>query len=133
MPLIYSGQEAALKKRLKFFDKDTINWYNHKLEKFYSTLINLKKNNKALWNGYIVRGMIRVHTDIDKAVYAFVREKDDQKVLCIFNLSPNHVSVKLQGNDFPGHYKDIFKMASVDLKDGTPITLNGWEYLILEK
>ena len=133
MPLIYCGQEAALKKRLRFFDKDTINWDNYKVEKFYSTLIDLKKNNKALWNGDIGGKLIKVHTDIDKEVYAFIREKFDQKVLCIFNLTPDFVTARLQGTDFSGHYKDIFRMSNVDLKDGTPVNLNAWEYLILEK
>ena len=26
MPLVYSGQEAGLDKRLEFFEKDAINW-----------------------------------------------------------------------------------------------------------
>lgn len=133
MPLIYSGQEAALNKRLRFFDKDTINWDNYKLEKFYSVLTDLKKNNKALWSGDIGGKLIKVHTAIDKEVYAFVREKEDQKVLCIFNLTPNHVSFNLHGTDFPGHYKDIFRKSNVDLKDGTTVNLKGWDYLILQK
>src|SRR5688572_6161888 len=51
IPLLYSGQEEPLKKRLAFFEKDTIPFHNFEYEKFYSTLLNLKKKNKALWNG----------------------------------------------------------------------------------
>ncbi|NCO56430.1 MAG: alpha-amylase, partial [Bacteroidetes bacterium] len=51
MPLIYSGQEAGLNKRLKFFDKDTIEWKKDDFFNLYETLIALKKRNKALWNG----------------------------------------------------------------------------------
>ena len=29
MPLLYSGQEAGLNKRLKFFEKDEIAWGNY--------------------------------------------------------------------------------------------------------
>ena len=36
MPLIYSGQEAGLNKKLRFFDKDTIPW-NDTLEPFLPT------------------------------------------------------------------------------------------------
>jgi 1,4-alpha-glucan branching enzyme len=133
MPLIYSGQESGLNKRLRFFDKDTIVWDNYKLGKFYSTLINLKKSNKALWNGDFGGQMIRVTVDRDKEVYAFIRQKGDLKVLCIFNLSPHTLLVKLQGTDYTGNYKDVFRNTSVELKDGIPVNLNPWEYLILEK
>ncbi len=51
MPLIYSGQEAGLNISLDFFEKDTIDWSNLKYEKFYHTLVELKKDNKALLCG----------------------------------------------------------------------------------
>lgn len=44
MFLIYSGQEVALDRRLKFFDKDSINWVdNRNYTPFYTTLIEAKK------------------------------------------------------------------------------------------
>jgi glycosidase len=52
MPLIYSGQEAGLNKRLAFFEKDFINWQSdNNLQPFYTQLIKLKKEHSALWNG----------------------------------------------------------------------------------
>ena len=36
MPLLYSGQEASQQKRLKFFDKDTIDWSGPSLAPFYT-------------------------------------------------------------------------------------------------
>ena len=50
MPLIYGGQESNLQKRLRFFEKDTIDWNNHELSLHYQALFNLKEK-KALWNG----------------------------------------------------------------------------------
>lgn len=43
MPLIYSGQEAGLNKRLSFFEKDPIDWKEHKFFALYKSLIELKK------------------------------------------------------------------------------------------
>jgi len=44
VPLIYSGQELPNKKRLSFFDKDTIQWQNElELFSFYQTLSNARK------------------------------------------------------------------------------------------
>ncbi len=51
MPQIYSGQEAGLNKRLAFFDEDLIQWTSHPFGDLYTTLLKLKKENKALWNG----------------------------------------------------------------------------------
>ena len=72
MPLIYSGQEADLNKRLEFFEKDVIEWKDHDLSDFYSVLINLKKKNKALWNGEHGGNMTRVHTSNDQAIFSFI-------------------------------------------------------------
>ncbi|HSD63257.1 MAG TPA: alpha-amylase family glycosyl hydrolase, partial [Ignavibacteriaceae bacterium] len=38
MPLVYSGQEAGLNKRLKFFEKDTIQWEKNNYRILYSDL-----------------------------------------------------------------------------------------------
>jgi glycosidase len=51
MPLIYTGQEAGLNKRLAFFEKDSIDWNNLDMQQFYQKLIQLKKTQPALWNG----------------------------------------------------------------------------------
>ena len=49
IPMIYSGQELPNKKRLKFFEKDSIDWSgNIELHDFYKTLLTLKSTNKAL-------------------------------------------------------------------------------------
>ncbi|MFD1468920.1 alpha-amylase family glycosyl hydrolase [Hymenobacter caeli] len=51
IPLVYSGQEAASAKRLRFFDKDTIAWKGHALNAFYTNLLHLKHDHPALRNG----------------------------------------------------------------------------------
>ncbi|MGI4761868.1 MAG: alpha-amylase family glycosyl hydrolase [Janthinobacterium lividum] len=51
IPLVYSGQEAASTKKLRFFDKDTIRWNGYPLNAFYAALLHLKQNSPALRNG----------------------------------------------------------------------------------
>jgi len=46
MGLVYSGQEADLNKRLRFFEKDTISWENLANADIYTTLNNLKRKTK---------------------------------------------------------------------------------------
>lgn len=41
MPLVYSGQEAGLAKRLSFFEKDEIPWQEHEMGELYRTLLKL--------------------------------------------------------------------------------------------
>jgi glycosidase len=107
MPLIYSGQEAGLKKRLRFFDKDTIAWKPDRLREKYTKLNLLKKMNKALWNGAAGGEMIFINTDIND-VLAFVRAKGNNKVLAVFNLSGKASSINLKNNLVDGNYFNLF-------------------------
>jgi len=43
MPLIYTGQEAGNSKRLSFFEKNLVEWKEHKLSNLYTELLALKK------------------------------------------------------------------------------------------
>ncbi|QKG51298.1 alpha-amylase family glycosyl hydrolase [Hymenobacter sp. BRD67] len=51
IPLVYSGQEAASTRKLRFFDKDTIQWKGYRLNAFYAALLHLKQTSPALRNG----------------------------------------------------------------------------------
>ncbi|PLX24008.1 MAG: alpha-amylase [Marinilabiliales bacterium] len=96
MPLVYSGQEACLDKRLAFFEKDTINWDKDcSMDDLYKSLLKLKKENPALWNGDFGGPMERIATTADDKIFAFSRIKDDHKVITILNLSPEEVEFEL--------------------------------------
>ncbi len=131
MPLIYGGQEAPLKKRLAFFEKDAIDWNNYEYTGFYKTLIDLKHRNKALWNGSYGGEIIRVPTGKDSKVYAFVREKEGDKVLVIINLSPEAQDIKISSDDAVGSYSNIFLNASHNIEKDTELRLEAWGYLVL--
>ncbi|HEX3025368.1 MAG TPA: alpha-amylase family glycosyl hydrolase [Chitinophagaceae bacterium] len=82
LPLIYSGQELPNYKRLKFFDKDLIEWTaNIALHNFYKTLLSLRKN-KAIANGET----FILPTD-NNGLMAFIRKKENDAVLVLLNLS----------------------------------------------
>ena len=42
MPLLYTGQEVSMKKRLRFFEKDTVDWNGPSLASFYRTMFDLQ-------------------------------------------------------------------------------------------
>ncbi|EGA68405.1 alpha amylase catalytic region [Vibrio sinaloensis DSM 21326] len=86
MPLIYSGQESYLDKRLAFFEKDPIDWKNFQLEAFYRDLLLLKRENSALWNGTFGAKPIFQQTENPNVIH-YIRENDNNKVEVVINLS----------------------------------------------
>jgi alpha-amylase len=132
IPLIYSGQEANLDKRLKFFEKDLIDWNNPKAKDyflFYQNLNKLKKENSALWNGDKGSALTRIKTDKDLQIFAFARESIDNKVFALFNLSNKPVKVAIDTNlDFSG-MKDYFSGTQFN----NQMELKPWEYRVFTK
>lgn len=85
MPLVYSGQEAANDKRLKFFEKDTIDWKDYPLQDFYSMLYKINKENEALWNGHYGGDYQRLTVKSGQRVFAFKRQKNSSTVVTVLN------------------------------------------------
>ena len=73
-------------KRLKFFDKDEIEWNDNppKLEEFYQKLLSLKSTNKALHETGNINAL---PTEISDSVFAFLRYTNNSKVLIVLKLS----------------------------------------------
>jgi len=132
MPLIYSGQESALNKRLRFFDKDTIVWGDYPLASFYTTLNQLKKKNRLLAAGEDGGEFIKVATTNDQAVYTFLRKKPHRQLFILLNLSAKPQSVQLKGNDFAGDYREVFTGQAKTWKPGEKINMTAWEYMAYE-
>ncbi|QNE40167.1 alpha-amylase [Hymenobacter sp. NBH84] len=72
IPMVYSGQEAGFERRLKFFDKDQIDWNAYPLGDFYTKLLQLKKRSAALTNGDPCATFERLSTPA--GVYTFYRQ-----------------------------------------------------------
>ena len=130
IPMVYSGQEAAMTKRLSFFDKDTIHLRKYPLEDFYSKLIHLKKESKLLLNGDEGGKLIRVPTNANKAVYAFLRKDAGKRIFVILNLTSSPQKIKLQGNDYLGNYKELFTGVPKTWTLAEEASLRPWEYRV---
>ncbi len=130
MPLIYSGQESAFNRSLKFFDKDRIDWDDYPLAGFYTQLDKLKRGNMALSAGSAGGKMVKVDSDNDKNVYSFLRIKDDNKVFVILNLSHVEQKATLKGNSYAGDYKSLFENKDIHLDGNLTVTLEPWEYRV---
>jgi glycosidase len=131
MPLLYSGQEAAMDKRLRFFDKDTIDWGDYELAGFYRDLIRLRKENPALWSGEAGGKMKRIKTTDDASVYAFIRRKDKDAVLVFANLSNETREFRLKAGAKERTFASWPEGETLTLGPETDISLSPWEYMIL--
>jgi len=127
MPLIYNGQEACMDKRLRFFDKDTIDWAKDCcMDELYATLLKLKDENQALWNGEFGGDMQRIFTTADDKIFAFSRTKDKYKVITILNLSADNVEFEFTTPVEEPTMVELFTNELINSK----YNLKGWEYRV---
>ena len=158
-PLIYTGQEIGLSRRLEFFEKDPItDWSSNKYTTFWKTLVDLKHGHPALAAGE--RGGNMVWWEAPEGWVAFHRELKDDMVIVLANfgtpVTQEPVAVAAEGNDnrpagdtvaqpflnlqsepvtmtlnLPGEYKNVF--TGETFKTPYEITLAPGEYMVLTK
>jgi glycosidase len=132
IPMIYSGQELPNKKRLKFFEKDVIEWTkDFELHDFYKTLLTLKSNNKSLRAGDIdVLTQIISHPD-DHQVFSFLRKHEKDEVLVILNC--HEEGLNFQVKNVKGVFRNVFGGPDINFDNDNNVYLNAWGYLVFEK
>ena len=132
IPLIYSGQELPNLKRLKFFEKDAIEWReNCELHDFYKTLLNLGKSNPALRAGDPETKTEKLMASDNQHIFAFLRKDGEQQVLVILNFSCASASFSV--NSINGKFRDVFSRTEMDFSNEKSFQLNSWEYLVFER
>jgi len=132
LPLIYSGQELPNLKRLKFFEKDAINWTGkNELHDFYKALLNLHASNPALRAGDPEVKTERLNPGDNLPVFAFLRKSGEKEVLIILNFSNHHAGFSMDSVN--GKFREIFRCQERDFSNNKNIEVKGWEYLVFEK
>ncbi len=131
MPLVYTGQEVGLNKRLAFFTKDEVEYTDNGFQDFYKALIELKKANKVFWNGE-EGGDMEIIGTTDNQLFVFRRFNKTDEVVLIFNLSPENGELIIP-KKIKGKYTDYLKGENVTLKKGEKLNLSPWDYKILIK
>ena len=132
MPLLYTGQEVSLQKRLRFFDKDTVDWSGKSLAPFYARLFELRHTQPALFNGKWGGLQTEITTNGDGRVYAYARTRDGTSVLVFVNFGD--AAATLAFSDFlgkPGPYTDWFSHEPMQLKSFGTITVPAHGFRIL--
>jgi glycosidase len=131
MPLLYSGQEMALKKRLEFFNKDVIEWTaTPPLAEFYQRLFQLRASNAAIREGEL----FILPSQQDDKVLLFFRKYQEQIVLILLNVSSeSRVQVTVEHPWLPGKYRQLFSRLAYDFGLKENFELQSGEYLVFEK
>ncbi len=133
MPLIYSGQEAGNNKRLRFFEKDTIDWSKTSYADFYTSLNDLKHSNIALWNGGFGGSFNLLSGSGDPEFYAYFREKKNNQVVVILNLSSREGTFKVENNNIKGTYTNYFTGEKINIQTDWIFHVPAWGYVVLVK
>jgi glycosidase len=132
MPEVYTGQEVSMKKRLRFFDKDTVDWSGPPLTPFYRRALSLKRANVALANGIFGGPQMGLANNGGSRVYAFTRTRSNNSVLVMVNFGDAVAHVAYTGLPRTGPYTDWFARSPVSLTvDGTlDIPAHGYRVLV---
>ena len=131
MPLIYNGQEGGLKKSIRFFEKDPIEWQDSPMKSIYRSLNQLKQENQVLWNGENGGMIKRVKTNHNRSIFAFTRQMGNNKIFVITNLSNKRKNISFSGNSHWGDYTDWKTKESVSVAKRFKVSLDKWDYRIL--
>ncbi len=94
MPMVYSGNEIGYDHRLAFMEKDPIRWTEGTADyrPLIKALSEIKKAHPALFAGEY--GGETEYVDLgNKNIFASRRQKDNDTVICVFNLSAKPAEV----------------------------------------
>ena len=100
---------------------------------YYRNLIALKHKNKALWNGDAGGLMIKIDTKQDSSIFAFYREKDDNRVVVLLNLTKKSVALKSLPANLNGEYTDYFEGSKAVLPLSDSLRFEPWGYKVFIK
>jgi len=129
IPLIYTGQEASMRKRLRFFDRDTVDWSDTSMTGFYRAMMNLKHTQPALANG--AYGGAQATLAVADRVYAFTRTRDKNTVLVALNFGDAPATVTYSALAHVGGYTDWFDRSKVELQQSGSIAIPAHGFRVL--
>ncbi|WP_339846637.1 alpha-amylase family glycosyl hydrolase [uncultured Dokdonia sp.] len=127
MPLIYSGQEYDLDKRLQFFEKDSIPKEKGSYFELLKKLGELKNNRKSLHGGKTKASLIKLEAS-NPEILTFGREKEGDQLLFIGNFSSSLITTKIP---LSGAYVNALTGEDVAISGTQEIPLKAWEFYIL--
>ena len=91
-------------------------------------MLELKKTNKALWNSTYGGNFDVLKNSNPKNVLTFIRQKEENKVLCLFNLSGKEQVFKIT-DTVSGNFIN-YMGAKITPKSNAEYKLGPWSYAV---
>ena len=130
-PLVYSGQEEPLRRRLEFFEKDDIGFGDYAKEDFFRKLLRLRHVHPALAAGEAGGRASRLALDPKSSdILAYARERDGQTVMVLVNLDDEDHGLELIDGFAEGTYYDVMTGASFELARDVEVSVPGSGYKV---
>lgn len=130
IPIIYYGTEIGMKGGDDPDNRRDMNFEaikDSETLKFYKQLVKLRSSNEAIKDGSILL------LDYDSYFFSYIREKDDNSVIVIFNLQDKEKSVIVNIPAIAVNYEDILTGKAYNVKDNKlEVALHPFDILILE-
>ncbi|MGN0196270.1 MAG: alpha-amylase family glycosyl hydrolase [Candidatus Cryptobacteroides sp.] len=126
-PLVYTGQEIGLDRRLQFFEKDPIeDWSANAHTEFFKKLIAMRHDNAGALSAGERGGEIVYLEGVPESVLAYSREAEGNKVIVLANMSAGPVELSL---DLGASFTDAFSSEACGPE--YKVTLEPWGYRVL--
>lgn len=133
IPLIYTGQELPVERRLHFFDKDSIEWTEPpRLHNFYKVLLLLRKTNQALAAGQNAVPKYLHGTPANK-VLAFERRYADSAVMVFLNMTDEEMKFTFYTEEQESLFTNVFTGEISTIKKESSISLPAAGYVVLAR
>lgn len=132
-PLIYSGQELPNNKRLKFFDKDEIEWTdNIELHQFYKMLLSLRQSNKAIM-AFGTNELQLLNDGTEKHLLAYSAKVKGHALFVCMNLGTYPSEQNFIAENLQGSFRNIFTGEEINIDRSISVNLQRGEFIVLSK
>jgi alpha-amylase len=131
LPLIYSGQEIPNTKRLKFFDRDPIEWRMPlQREQFYTRLFRLRRTHPVFAKAAAAIQPVIIDELLGQGILAYRREFEGKELFVLLNLTQSDLA--LPGTVVASKkFKDVFTGELVDTGLSQPLQIAAYGYKLL--
>ncbi|MBQ2418241.1 MAG: alpha amylase C-terminal domain-containing protein [Alistipes sp.] len=134
LPLLYTGQEFGYDHSFEFFDHDPMpEFERNRHTDFYTKLCSIYHSHKALHSADKGGSFIEIDNNAPDCLMTFVREREDDRVVVIANLSPYTVFGDFHTGIYAGEYIDAMTDKQTTLYEHMWGDITPWSYKILIK
>ncbi len=128
MPLVFNGQEAGNRRRLKLFERDPIVWREDPQGELYRRLLTLRKRHPVMWARPWGGPIEEVVNDDQAHVLSFLRQRGDDRMLAIFNLSAEPRVARLTVAGQTGAWRDQGSSETIDMNKPARVAMPPWSW-----